>query len=115
MYNMEDLEIGEAEINYSPSGDVTIAVFTPTMRFVADSDLLGTLRTINRSDEEGIKTSAEIIFSSWFSKMNDIELADRDIFSIVSSVVRCEKWPDGSVKKCVVRFDFQKTITQVLN
>lgn len=45
--------------------------------------------------------------AAWFTKMNEIELADRDRYDINSEIVGCDKHPNGSIKKCTLKYTFK--------
>lgn len=92
-------KIGVATIEYNGKGAVVRANFQPIKKFEVDlSQLKG------NEDEKTVRDNAELIMASWFSKVNEIELADRDKFKIESKVLDCRKWPDGTIKKCWIEF-----------
>lgn len=102
---MEDLKIGIAEIVYSEDGKVLRAFFTPTMRI---GNVAEQLMKIRHGNAAQIRQDAEIVLSSWFNKMNEIELADRSEYEISSEVLSCTQYPDGGTKRCKIEFTFKK-------
>lgn len=106
---MDNLEIGIATIEYSKGGEIASASFSPTMNFRADEELLSRLDFApHASNEILLKEHADRVFSAWFNKMNEIELADREEYEIVSEIVECLKFESQEIKKCVIKFTFKK-------
>ncbi len=82
------IEIGVVSVLYSPTWNVLDASFEPTMKHELDEKCLTQLKSISSDkDKDVIKSNAELVFASWFEKMNEIELADREKFEIVSRVL----------------------------
>ncbi len=101
-------EIGRATIEYDINGRVLYADFQPTMKVEVPSEVLQKLSSVE-ANKEIIKENAATVFAHWFLKTNEIELADRDKFEIVTEIVRCSKYfTNNNVKKCVVRFIFRE-------
>lgn len=106
---MKQQEIGVTTLEYDDAGNLITSYFEPTMKVVVDETLLKAIKEVkNSEDSESIKQHAEVALASWFSKMNEIELADRDEWTISSEVKHCEKWPNNKVKKCVIQFEFKR-------
>lgn len=106
---MENFEIGRATIQYDEQGNVTLAYFEPTMKIGLDANIATELKKLVDSTQiETVKENADTVMASWFAKMNQIELSDREEYDIVSKVVKCEKWDSGKVKMCVIEYTFQK-------
>jgi uncharacterized protein YdeI (YjbR/CyaY-like superfamily) len=103
------LEIGITTIEYNEDTTVKIAKFTPTMEVSIPDELLQKLKESGEwKDPEKLKENSDFIFASWFSKMNDIELADREVSEIVSEIIVCEKYPNGNIKKCSMKYIFKE-------
>lgn len=103
---MEKLTIGKAIINYSPDGKVTTAHFEPAIRVNLVPWLENQLMDLKNSDPEAVQKNADIVLGAWFSKMNEVELRD-DTKVVVSRIIDCEKYPDGTVARCVLEYTFQ--------
>jgi hypothetical protein len=106
---MKEQEIGIANIKYKQDGSVFSADFTPSKvnlggGFGPPNQLLN----IKQGTAEEIKNNAELVMASWYSKMNEIELADRNQYEIKGEIIRCDKYPDGAVMQCEVRFVFKQ-------
>ena len=105
---MKIVEIGEVELFYNEDGKVTKSSFTPTMKINLDENLINQLHSIeSNKNSEVIKHNAEIMLASFFSKINEIELADRDYYHIESEVMKCDKYPTGIAKYCKIKFIFK--------
>lgn len=108
---MQEIEIGIVDIDYSSKGEVKNASFRPTLKVKADATLKKQLLNLqSSSDSAVIKSNAELMFASWFSKINEIELADRDEYEIHSDMVTCLRYKSGMVKKCVMKFSFRRKV-----
>lgn len=91
------------------------ADFIPTMKVSLDDNLLEQLKSIQQpNDGNVVKSQADLMLAAWFSKMNEIELADRTQYTIKSKVVDCTKWPNGKVRLCKLNYYFAK-IVNLLN
>lgn len=103
-------KIGIARIEYNEDGTVKSAIFEPTMKVEAKADTLSPFLSIEdgNSSEEAVKEHAIIALATWFNKMNEIELADREKYTIDTEVVSCEKYPSGSIKICQIEFHFEE-------
>lgn len=100
--------IGQVAMEYSENGQVINASFTPSIVVKADEFLLGQLKTIPQTDADVLKHNADLVLASWFNKTNEIELADREKWTIVSAVVDCDKYPSGAVKRCILEYTFKQ-------
>lgn len=101
-------KIGRATIEYNEVGKVIGASFTPTMNIILEPNVLMQMGKVKDvKDVDVIKSNAELALASWFSKNNEIELADRDHYEIASETVECETHQNGNVKKCVIEFVFK--------
>ena len=102
---MEELQIGTAEIIYGEDGKVLRAFFTPKMQV---GNIASQLLQLEPGKPERIKENAEMVLAAWFSKMNEIELADREHYKIESEILKCTMYQDGSVKRCKISFTFKE-------
>lgn len=101
-------EIGIVTVNYDSEGTVISATFKPTMEIEFDNDLLEQLRnTKSPTEPETVQQNAELALGAWFSKVNEIELADRELYDLVTEVVYCDKHDNGNVATCAIRFIFK--------
>lgn len=106
---MENLEIGIVTITYNNQGDVVSADFNPTMRIEVQEDLKQQLISVKENeDSEKLQANADLVMGAWFSKITDIELADRSEYHIVSELLRCNRYPDGKVRLCSMLYKFEK-------
>lgn len=105
---MDKLSIGIVKIEYDKEGKVIRANFYPSMNLEADDDLKNQLQTIKNSDQETVKSNASLVMAAWFSKMTDIELADREKYEISTNIISCDKHWDGTIKMCVIEFEFKE-------
>lgn len=100
-------QIGIATMQYDESGKVIEAYFTPRDK-VQGVDL-NQLKTIQADQNiDVIRYNAEMVMAGWFSKVNEIELADRDHYKVTSETIWCDKYPNGSVKRCSIGFYFEE-------
>lgn len=104
----ETFEIGIAKVQYDNHGRATEAEFVPTIKLNLKPSLLAQLASVNGKSQDHTIDNANLILGAWFEKSNEIELADRDTYHIASEIVRCEKWSNGTVKVCEIRFVFKK-------
>lgn len=104
---MKNTEIGMVTMQYDRHGNVINASFKPTMELPFDLSLKSQLLKIETSnDEQKIKENAQTVFSSWFAKMNEIELRDFEITDIVTDIERCMKYENGNVQECIIKFTY---------
>lgn len=105
----QDLQIGIATVQYDEQGKVTHARFKPTLEITVSPLLKDMLKDITATtDKETTLHNAEAAFASWFSKMTEIELADRDEYEIAVSNTTCHKHSNGIVSACYISFVFRK-------
>lgn len=101
--------IGIVTMEYDEQGAVTSATFVPTMKVVLDDNLIRQLQSLTASDALALQNNADLVMSAWFAKTNEIELADREEWTIKSRVVECITYPEnGKVKKCAIEYTFVK-------
>lgn len=106
---MEKLVIGNVLMMYDEEGNVINAIFDPTMKLDFKEPLSDQLQQIKCSEDvTTVQQNADTIFAGWFSKLNEIELADRTKYEIKSNVLDCEKYPNGKVKKCLIQYVYQE-------
>lgn len=103
------MRIGTVHLEYDELGKLIQAFFNPEIKIEADEDLLTKLSEIKNSDEKNICEQANTLFATWFSKMNEIELADRTEYHIINELVACEKFDSGAIKSCAIEFNFEHT------
>lgn len=102
--------IGVATLMYDKTGKVTAASFAPAALFdKIDLNQLAQIKPDGSGDDEVSMTrNAELVLSSWFTRMNEIELADRDQFKISTEVLSCERYKTGEVMIFMASFSFEK-------
>jgi hypothetical protein len=107
---MKLLLIGVASVGYNEEGQVEFANFLPEMQIDLDQRSLNNLKKVvnNSTNTETVKENADKVLAHWFSKINDIELAERPQFQVTSEIVNCEKHANGNVKLCVIRYSFSE-------
>lgn len=108
---MKSVEIGIAVIEYSKSGKVNRAFFTPTMETEAPQDLKDALSGPLTQAE--LKGKADILFANWINAVNHIELADRELYEVQGKVVKCEEYNGGQVKTCAIKYSLVKIVQNV--
>lgn len=103
-------QIGKTTIIYDETGKLLSASFQPTVSIDSDESILSEMKDISNRDVESIKSNAELVFAQWFRKtdnlITEIELSDREEFHVTSEIEKCEKYDNGSVKRCVIAFSF---------
>lgn len=112
---MKKQKIGTATMYFDDGGTPIRADFDPAIRiseFVdpeVPSPLLDQLINIGGGkSRQTIVASADLVVGAWFSKVDEIELADRDQYRVVGECVVCRKYENGIVRECVVDYYFEK-------
>lgn len=104
---MENTKIGTATLLFTEAGTVETAMFTPEAMSIPfmgpDLRLTGTFE-----DVEQIHNKADEVFATWFNRMNEIELADREKYTIKSNLVQCDKFTSGKPQFCKIEYVFEK-------
>jgi broad-specificity NMP kinase len=106
-----NIKFGIVTMTYDELGKIvaTASSFKPTMEIKINKNVEAELKVLEiQNDEQAIVHNAEMIAAGWFSKMTEIELADRNSYHTVSNIIECVKWPNGSVRKVVVELVFKK-------
>jgi hypothetical protein len=97
------IQVGIATIVQDKDGVVIEAMFDPIIKVKDCTDLVSALKQINEPNALAIQ--AQTVTATWFSKLNDIELADREKFHMVMRVMPVldmpvaypqNTYPDGS-------------------
>lgn len=78
-------------------------------------NLLHQLKAIPGQSSDSVKEQANLIFSSWFSKLEEqldyIELADREKYYIDADLKECEKYEGTEkIKKCVLEYSLKELL-----
>lgn len=101
--------IGIVTMEYDENGNVTSATFVPTMKVTLDENLVHQLQSIPASGAVTLMNNADLVMSAWFSKTNEIELADREEWAVDGRMIECTLHPGSTkVKKCVIEYTFKK-------
>lgn len=112
---MEKIIIGRATIEYNLDGIVTSAKFDPMLDVNLGPEILSQLTQIKNGSQDELQSNSDFILGTFFSKMTEIELADRNLFVVKSKVVDCVKYVvNSSVAKCVLEYTFEER-KEVLN
>lgn len=104
---MKRQEIGIADISYRQDSTVESAHFSPTIKIeLNETELTDGLFGLKNKTAEEVKNTSELVMASWFNKMNEIELADRNTHEIKGEIMYCEEYTDKKVKRCMIKFFF---------
>lgn len=103
---MEKSMIGELLMEYDKDGKLTNAKYLSQVPISDIASLSEEVHKITCNNKEALKTNAEIVLASWFSKVSAIELADREKHKVETEIVSCEEWPNGLIKACILKFFF---------
>lgn len=102
------MKIGEAKLRYNAEGKIESATFFPVAAFMIPHETL--MELSNSQDEESIKTNANMVLASYFSKINDIELGDRDQVEIKTKIINCNKHTNGLISTCTLEFTLESIV-----
>lgn len=100
-------EIGITELQYNSKGALVYAGFVPTIRVELDKTALEEFSKIPATSEK-IKETSDLTMATYFTQMNDFELADRLKYRIVSEMDECIKYSTGTVKLCRLKYFFEE-------
>ena len=108
-----DIRIGVTTLFFTEQGEAAVATFTPERMELSDLSIRQQIRRLfapveGNKGPEAVKSAAELVFAAWFNKMNEIELADREKYEIVSEVIECKEYSPGKVKSCTIAFIFRE-------
>lgn len=112
---MDNQEIGIATLHYDKKGHYNGGGFEPTMQIEISQGLMSELTGVCIDGEDKIaehvnqkiRDQADMVFATWFQKMNEIELADRSQYEIGTEVTHCSKYPNGKIRSVKLRFVFR--------
>lgn len=114
--NHQEQEIGIATMVYDTNGKIMNTSFVPLLQIKHSKKLESQLQTVKGSeDAEALNNNAQLVMAAWFSQVDEIELADRDEYEVVSKVLSCEKYQSGRVKTCSIMFIFKRKVLAQLN
>lgn len=108
------MNIGVVTMKYAQDGSSLDSYFKPTMKVHIAENIAKALavsmveRSLTPNDPTIVKEKADLVLASFFSKMTEIELAERDEYEIKSEIVNCTKWPNGNVRLCQIQYSFVK-------
>lgn len=102
------MKIGEAKLRYNDKGEIESATFFPIAAFMVPHETL--MELSNNQDEESIKANANMVLASYFSKINDIELGDRDQVEIKTKIINCNKHANGLISHCTLQFTLENLL-----
>lgn len=99
--------IGVVTIEYDQAGKVITSLFEPTMTVTLDEDLNNELRAIECcADPKTLEHNASLVLSSFFNRVNKIELRDVAKSHIESHIDHLEEFPDKRIKKAIISYSF---------
>ena len=109
MDNKNKIDIGIATLRYTKEGELVSAAFEPLMMLKACDKLIDQMKENNNKALGPINAieNAEFIFASWFSKMNEIELADRSEYTITTEEWKIDE-TDSTCNEYKFKFVFDK-------
>lgn len=109
---MKNTEIGVVTTNYDEQGKLISANFKPTMQVELSDSVKRMLDQALQKDDnvESLKRNSDFVLGSFFSKMTEIELADREDYEIVSEILDCHTYENGKVKFCRIKYLFAKRV-----
>lgn len=108
---MNDIIVGVVTIKYNENGDTVYANFQPEAQEYTNPDFMHSLLGIPASSEsEMIKTNAQHLLVKYFTKINDMDMADHFEYGFVGDVIQCDRYDSGQVKECKIKFTFKKIV-----
>lgn len=106
---MENTKIGTATLIFTETGEFKQGSFKPDAISIPSTLLQLDLTQVDRCENvEQVQQKADEVFATWFSRMNEIELADREKYTIKSKVTRCVTFPSGRPQVCEIEYTFEK-------
>lgn len=106
---MESLEIGIATIEYNEEGIAVSSKFESTATTQADTSLLNQLSQLPGSDKrETVANNAKMVLGSWWNKMNEVEMADREDYGIYYKTFNCQRHENQMIKSISIKFTYKK-------
>jgi len=90
------IQIGIATLVQNKDGVLIEAMFDPIVKIKDCTELVSALKQINEPNTLALQ--AQTVMSSWFAKLNDIELADRENFHLVMRVLKTIDMPESFPK-----------------
>lgn len=104
---MQSTMIGLVEVHFTEDGKITNSEFAPMLKIKADEILIEKFSKIRVTpDELDVRLVGELMLGKFFSKITEIELSDREKYTITSETLACDKYADGKVKRCVIGYSF---------
>lgn len=104
-------DIGIVTIEYDENGKVITSNFVPTMSVEIDETLKNELKTIDCCDEsEKLEHNASLVLSSFFNRMNKIELRDIEKSKLTGHIDHLENYPGGMIKKAIISYGFEDQV-----
>lgn len=104
---MENTKIGTATLIFTETGAFKQGSFKPdaiSIPFVGPD-----LTQVDLCENvEQIQQKADEVFATWFSRMSEIELADREKYTIKSKVTKCVTFASGRPQVCEIEYTFEK-------
>ena len=109
---MNNTPIATVKIVYDKFGKLESYSLTPQLTFEVDPNAIINLQeTLSESKEaEVLKQNADNVLASFFAKVNEVELADREKFQVVSEVIECVRNNFNKVRVCVIKYSLEEII-----
>lgn len=95
-------KIGTAVIRYDVNNNIISGVFKGELKQKFNEELIKQLQPSN--DLDIIKNNADMALASWFNKITEIEIADREKTRIISNVKKRTYYSNGNIKKCEIDY-----------
>lgn len=105
------MNIGIVTLYYNEDGSFQTGDFAPEGITVNSDELLDRLKFTDGEDRDTTVSQSQMILAMWFDRNNHVELANREITEIVSTVLECEKWDNGNVRVCKIEFKLKQRET----
>lgn len=112
--NKQDRMIGVASIEFDEFGKISNIKFESKIGLEIKDFSTEQLSEILCSDKERVKTGAEVLLASWFSKVTEIELADQNEVIIDSEISNIKYHEDGAVKSVEIIYKQKSLKTKLI-
>lgn len=107
--NETKIQVGVVKMTYDETGKVISGKFVPELKIEINPILSDLLKDATSCDSEDITiNNAMVVFSSWMSRVNSIELEDRDQWELATENYVSHKHPNGIVSDAYLHIVFRK-------
>ncbi len=101
-------EIGIARVTYDAKGTATHSIFIPQIKIDNSELIQSQLKNIGNGSKQTILENAQLVMAHWFTKVGEIETADRFAGEEVVGEVMGTDERDGKIRSCTMKFYLQK-------